>query len=79
MLILTSHEEQGMIKQLENKKVPINKIEYIKDVSIKSTSLKSFCDYRVNPNYVHDLTPKLQALCAQFQELKEEAKRVTVL
>ncbi|CAF0773063.1 unnamed protein product [Rotaria sp. Silwood1] len=56
LLILTSREEQGMIKQLEDKKVPIKKIE-------------------VNPNYIHDLTPKLQALCAQFQELKEEAKR----
>ncbi len=30
----------------------------------------------MNPNYIHDLTPKLQALCAQFQDLKEEAKRV---
>jgi hypothetical protein len=35
--------------------------------------------YRVNPNYIHDLTPKLQALCAQFTELKEEAKRVNSL
>ncbi|CAF1301233.1 unnamed protein product [Rotaria sordida] len=56
LLILTSREEQGMIKQLEDKKVPIKKIE-------------------VNSNYIHDLTPKVQALCAQFQELKEEAKR----
>ncbi|CAF4018771.1 unnamed protein product, partial [Rotaria sp. Silwood2] len=56
LLILTSREEQGMIKQLEDKKVPVKKIE-------------------VNPNYIHDLTPKIQALCAQFQELKEEAKR----
>ncbi|CAF4872672.1 unnamed protein product [Rotaria sp. Silwood1] len=29
LLILTSREEQGMIKQLEDKKVPIKKIEYI--------------------------------------------------
>ncbi|CAF4358773.1 unnamed protein product, partial [Rotaria magnacalcarata] len=57
LLILTPREEQGMIKQLEDKKVPIKKIE-------------------VNPNYIHDLTSKLQALCAQFPELKEEAKRV---
>ncbi|CAM2714458.1 unnamed protein product [Rotaria socialis] len=56
LLILTPREEQGMIKQLEDKKVPIKKIE-------------------VNPNYIHDLTPKLQTLCAQFPELKEEAKR----
>jgi len=56
LLFLTAREEQGMIKQLEDKKAPIKKIE-------------------VNPNYIHDLTPKLQALCAQFQELKEEAKR----
>ncbi|UJR37181.1 hypothetical protein I4U23_029889 [Adineta vaga] len=56
LMILTAREEEGMIKQLEHKKVPIKKIE-------------------VNPNYIHDLTPKLQALCAQFQELKEEAKR----
>ncbi|CAF2142988.1 unnamed protein product [Rotaria magnacalcarata] len=56
LLILTAREEQGMIKQLEDKKAPIKKIE-------------------VNPNYIHDLTPKLQALCAQFPELKEEAKR----
>lgn len=27
LLILTSREEQGMIKQLEDKKVPIKKIE----------------------------------------------------
>ncbi|CAF0886043.1 unnamed protein product [Didymodactylos carnosus] len=56
LLLLTEREERGMIKQLEDKKVPLNKIE-------------------VNPNYIHDLTPKLQALCAQYQELKEEAKR----
>ncbi|CAF2201829.1 unnamed protein product [Rotaria magnacalcarata] len=31
---------------------------------------------KVNPNYIHHLTPKLQALCAQFPELKEGAKRV---
>lgn len=56
LLVLTAREEQGMIKQLEEKKVPIKKIE-------------------VNANYVHDLTPKLQALCVQFQDLKEQAKR----
>ncbi|CAF1003170.1 unnamed protein product [Adineta steineri] len=56
LLILTAREEQGMIKQLEDKKVPVKKIE-------------------VNANYIHDLTPKLQSLCAQFTELKEEAKR----
>ena len=68
-----------MIKQLENKRVPIKRIEYI-TVSIKLTSLRLFFRAsRVNPNYVLDLTPKLQALCAQFQELKEEAKRVIVL
>ena len=38
--------------------------------------MREFVIYRVNPNYIHDLTPKLQSLCAQFQDLKEEAKRV---
>ena len=40
LLILTAHEEQGMIKQLENKKVPIKKIEYIKLSIITRISFK---------------------------------------
>lgn len=45
-------------------------------MKIKNSCFLKFLIDRVNPNFIHDLTPKLQALCAQFQELKEEAKRV---
>lgn len=45
-------------------------------MKIKTLFLLKSLINRVNPNFIHDLTPKLQALCAQFQELKEEAKRV---
>jgi hypothetical protein len=42
LLILTAREEQGMIKQLEDKKVPIKKIEYIKNKSFHIKSNKVF-------------------------------------
>lgn len=80
-MILTDREEQGMIKQLEDKKVPLNKIEYVCFFFKKKRICCNMflCGCRVNPNYIHDLTPKLQALCAQFPELKEQAKRVSEL
>jgi len=59
LLVLLPSEEQDMIKALEDKRIPINKI-------------------RVNPKKLGSIQKKLEAFCAQDQDIKLWAQKSIV-
>ncbi|GAB1294210.1 Probable ATP-dependent RNA helicase DDX10 [Apodemus speciosus] len=62
LLILLPSEEQGMVQQLLQKKVPVKEIKCV----------------RINPEKLIDVQKKLESFLAQDQDLKERAQRCFV-